>query len=145
MKESLKTIFNLFVYIYTAVSIGAVIDIYIFYGDISVVDGKIIMQIMMVSALSAISGGLLIPSFSGKELSRKALIMRRIGYFLLVNVIVMVSGALFDWYDPRKWQMVLGLECVIIFVFALVTMIFYLMDSKTAEKLNEKLQERMKK
>lgn len=102
------------------------------------VDPIILWQIPVVSLLCAL-GTLLYPSNRGMSRKEKGI---RIGlHYLLINVVVLGAGVLFDWYNASSLKSVLSMVITIAIVFAVVSVATWTKASKDAKRMNEKLQE----
>ena len=113
----------------------------IFWGTEAKISAMILWQVLIVSAVCSVPV-LLFAADNGKELSKRGMFVRQFLYFLVVNVVGLGLGSLFDWFEFRNVSMVLVMEAMIIAVYALVNVVSYLSDRAAAQNMNEKLQER---
>lgn len=137
----IRVMLDTFARVTTLVTFFTAIYIIIFWGADCELGVEILWQILAVSGMCAL-GVFIHPGMADKELSKWGVLLRLIGYYLYINVIVLTSGIRFRWFFPSNWKMLLGMELVIFAVFMVVLLIHYLFDYKTAEKMNEKLRER---
>lgn len=142
--RKLKGCLEIFVRITTGIVFVAAVFITIFWGKDCELGVKILFQILIVGAICSL-GSLILPDWDGKEVSKKALIIRKIVYYIFVNVVVLGCGFYFEWFYFSRWEMVAGMEAAIAAVFFVVTMCCYWSDTKTAEKMNKRLMERDRK
>ena len=84
-------------------------------------------------------------SDSEKEISKQAMLIRNLLYFLFVNVVVLGCGFWFGWFYISDWRMIAGMEACIVFVYCSVVAISYYMESRVADRMNRKLKERLEK
>lgn len=140
MKELIKRILESFFVINTGVTIGAAAFITFLQKDAKLGVG-ILWQIIIVSLLTALSTVIM---HSKNELSKKQTIIRLAANYIIINVIVLCSAYIFNWFEFQEPIKVLGIIIVILFVFVFVWTITYKNDCKVAEMLNKKLNERNK-
>lgn len=98
-----------------------------------------IIGIQLIGLISAIAN---IPFLIEKEYSKVALGILNVAYFLVVNISVLVLGYLMGWFSFRIKGSLIGVEIMIIAVYALTKGIFYIIDFNSASKLTKKLKER---
>ena len=139
--KRLQDMLAMFFRITTGIIIVTALYIVMFWGKNSQIQVTILWQILMVSVFCSV-GSLLLPCDSEKEVSKRGMLVRMILYFLYVNIVVMVSGFRFEWFDTSNGKMVFVMELCIIAVFAVVTAVSHFTDYKTAEQMNRKLRER---
>ena len=143
MREKLKMLFDVFVKITLGVVFASAVFVSVFFGLEEQVNVKLLWQILIVSAVCSIP--ILMFSTDGeKEISKKGMFVRRLFYFLFVNITVLGLGNLFEWFSFQNPHMVLLMEILIIIVYAVVSTVCYLNDRATAQNMNERLQ-KMKK
>lgn len=139
--KRLQQMMDMFFRITTGVLFVTAVYITVFWGFEEAIDVRCFWQILCVSALCAL-GALILICDGGKEISKTAMLVRTVAYFLLVNAIVLFCGFQFEWFYPDNWKMILGMELCIIGVFIVVTAAGYFAEYKIAAKMNEKLKER---
>lgn len=71
-------------------------------------------------------------------------VVRKMVHYVLVNLIVLASGALFDWYDPKNAGSVIAMVVTIAVIFVLVSGIAWSRSARDAKQMNERLKEYMK-
>ena len=84
----------------------------------------------------------LIPFYSQKERSKKALFILQIIYFLEINITSLIIGFWREWFSTQNIISVIFYEAVIIFVYTVVMIVSYKMDDSKAKEMNEKLKAR---
>ncbi|MBQ7942517.1 MAG: DUF3021 family protein [Lachnospiraceae bacterium] len=102
---------------------------------------EILWQILLVSFVCSLSE-LFFGMPEGKEYSKRQWIVRWVLCYIYVNVVVLGCGFYFGWYLPDSMPMVVGMLLCIAAVYSFVYGVIYFMDVKTAEQMNQKLQER---
>lgn len=139
----LKTILKKMLYLYFVIYTGSMFATFFFcmafYPDATF---KISYFAWMM--LLALLGDLpMLVFYSKKEPSRRSSMIRNMIHFLLLEVVLMTAAYKMELYDgiyEGIWFVV-----TIFLVYLLVWRIEYLMDMKTAEKLNRSLLERRKR
>ncbi|MDD4074789.1 MAG: DUF3021 family protein [Eubacteriales bacterium] len=136
-----KQYFTVFPLVMTCISLGAAAYIELFWHTDTSSGASLIWQLALCSFLCAFT------SFcgntrDGRELSKRALLIRMVLCFLYVNAVVMGCGFAFDWFHAEDWRMLLGMELTICAVFAAVTAILYCHAKRDAARVNEKLKGR---
>lgn len=141
--KRLQSMLDIFVRVTAAVTCITAVYIGIFWGVETRLTVNILWQILSVSAFSTL-GSLLLPCGTGREISKKSMLLRMVVYYIFVNAVVLVCGFTYEWFYLSSWRMVLGMEVCIILVFAAVTGASYFSEYKTAEQMNQRLRERGK-
>lgn len=141
MLKRLKSMFALFDKIVVGILFVTAIYIPIFYGWNTVLYPNILWHILLLSVICML-GSVLLPLEGEKEVSRNSLLLRNILYFIYINVVVLCFGVAVDWFSFRNWRQLLGMLAAIAFVYAAVMVISYWLESREAERLNQKLKER---
>ncbi len=119
----------------------AAVFISVFYGWDTNLNVNILWQILFLSAVCAL-GSMMLPLEDEKEVSRIAMLVCTIIYFIYINAVVLGFGFWFEWFTfDNGWQ-VLGMELAILFVFIAVLLIFYYSQWLEARRMNEKLKKR---
>lgn len=132
-----------FTHITTLVVLATAIYIAVFWGKIEV-ESYILWQILGVSFICS-----LVALFKEKEdASKKQTILLLILRYLYVNIVVLTSGFLFEWFYFDNVFMVIGMLIMIAVVYLVISVWIYYKEKATADKmtvmLTEKLQERQK-
>ncbi len=125
MLKRLKFMFSLFDKIVVGILFVTAIYIPVFYGWNTVLYPEILW-----------------PLEGEKEVSRNSLLFRNILYFIYINVVVLCFGVFVEWFSFRNWRQLLGMLAAISFVYAAVMIILYWLESREAERINQKLKER---
>ena len=87
-------------------------------------------------------GSLLLPADGEQEVSKKSMLARIVGYYVYVNVIVLLCGFLFGWFSFGNWKQVLGMVMAIAFVYLAVGVLSSWLEYREAERMNRKLEGR---
>ncbi|MCM1106644.1 MAG: DUF3021 domain-containing protein [Blautia sp.] len=98
----------------------------------------VIWQILGVSFLCAATT--LVYSFEQVR-KRGVLRLQIMFHYLIINVVVLGSGFLFDWYDVKSPLSVLAMVILIAVIYALVTFLLRKKASEEARKMNARLLE----
>lgn len=141
--KRLESMVSVFEKVTAGILFVAAVFISVFYGWDIELSVSILWQILFLSAVCAL-GSIILPleGEKEKEVSRTAMLVRTILYFIYVNVVVLGFGFLFQWFTfDNGWQ-VLGMELAILFVFVAVALIFYWSQCLEARRMNEKLKKR---
>ena len=133
MKEILQTFFI----INTGIMIGAA-GFITFVQKGAELGVEILWQIIMVSLISAFAGIIL---YSRNELSKKQILIRTVSHYIAINIIVLACAYLFNWLDDVETIKVLSLIVCIFLVYIFVCISTYANDTKTAKRLNQKIEE----
>ena len=62
-------------------------------------------------------------------------------HYILINVIVLVFGRRFNWYQPTHLRSILSMLITIAVIFAIVSLMSWNRSAKDAKKLNERLEQ----
>ncbi len=112
----------------------------VFQGVNSIIETKVLWQILLVSFLCAQSYWFF---YSIKpELGKGEFRIRWILCFIYVNAVVLGLGYCFTWFLPSSLPMVIGMEVAIVVAFVVISGCVFLMDLKTTDEINKKLKER---
>lgn len=139
--KRLESMLVLFEKITVGIVFVTAIYIPVFYGWDDEIYADILWQILFLSAVCAL-GSIILPLEGEKELSRKALLIRIILYYIYVNAVVLGLGFLYRWFTFRNGLQVLGMELAIAFVFGMIWLIVYWSQCQEAKRMNQKLKER---
>ena len=78
-------------------------------------------------------------------MSKKYMLARIVGYYVYVNVIVLLCGFLFGWFSFGNWKQVLGMVMAIAFVYLAVGVLSSWLEYREAERMNRKLEGRKRR
>lgn len=93
--------------------------------------------------LMAVAGDLPFLLFlSGKELSKKQMLVRRIIHFIVLLAILLYLAIRWNWVNPKNIEEIAIFLLTILLVYAAVSFVSRYRDKKLTEKLNERLRER---
>lgn len=134
MKEYIKNTLYAFCFINTGSMLGSALFISIFYGG-QIKYNNLLWQIASVSLLIAIINTIL---FSKDQLNKKEFVVRGILHYILINVVIIGGGYIFEWTNNSINQ-IIGLILVILCVYTFIFLVTYRSDKDAAEKLNEKI------
>lgn len=135
MKKTLQLLWNTFCMICTCILIAVAVFTTLVDPADSITP-NILWQILLVSLLCALST--LLYRYSNTN-NRKELIIRIGFHYLLINVIVLASGALFEWYRPSNLGSLLTMLAAIAIIFVAISIISWYRSTRDAKILNEKL------
>ena len=105
------------------------------------IEAVILWQIPAVAALISLTT-LIYPW--DKPLKKAETTMRKVFHYIMVNVIVLGAGFVFEWYDPKSIGSVTAMLVTIAVIFAVVSGISWGRSARDAKRMNERLQEYMK-
>ena len=140
MFEKVKNLANIFSKITVCVLFASAVYISALWGLDAQISVRILWQIIIVSAVCAVPI-LMYPTKNEKELSKKGMIVRKIIYFVYVNIAVLGLGRAFGWFYFEKPEMVVFMEGLIIGVYVIVNLVVYMNDRIAADSMNRKLSE----
>lgn len=140
--ERIKHMVKFFAIINTFVVMATAIYITVFWGTGEILGVQLLWQILTTSLLCAASS-LVMPQ--GRELSKKKHILLTAAEYIYVNLVVLGSGFLYDWFHIEDIGMVAGMFVLIAVVFVLVSLCLFLYDIPMTKKMNQKLQELQQK
>jgi len=135
--ETMKYFFMITVLILVASSVY----VSVFYGFDASVQVVFLWQIMLAAFLSSLSR-LLFYTRHNRTMGKAEYWIRWIFCYGYVNVVNLGLGFLFGWFDISNLPMVAGMLLCILLVYLTVAIVVYLVDSRTTEEINQKLQER---
>ena len=137
MRKYIKEILQMFFVINTGVTIAAATFI-TFLENQAQLNVKILWQIIIVSFVTALSCIIL---YSKNELNKKQFLIRVVINYITINIIVIVCGYLFNWIKTGDIIELLSLIVSIFLVYIFVWVISYKNDTKTAKRINQKIEE----
>ena len=144
MKKRLEAMVSLYVKIATGILFVTAVYISVFYGWKEELQVKILWQILGLAGICTL-GSLILPVDGGEEVSKKSMLARIVGYYVYVNVIVLLCGFLFGWFSFRNWKQVLGMVMAIAFVYLAVGVLSSWLEYREAERMNRKLEGRKRR
>lgn len=131
--------------IYAMVMAGVTLATAVFTTMISPVervDSALLWQMMLVSGVCTLTS-LIYPG--NREMGKVEAIVKTVIQYVLVNVIVFGSGALFDWYNPSKFYSIASMVLMIAVIFGVITAGSWKRAALDAARMNERLAEYQKK
>lgn len=134
----LKTMFRSFFIIVTGIIASMYVFCLIFYPDASFslhdIGGILVMA--FVSDLPYLL------FYSGKELSKKQMYIRKLIHLPVLLTVVLYFACLWDWISLNHTREVLTFVLLFLFVYIMVFLTCKYQDQKLADKLNHRLRER---
>ncbi len=140
--NKIKEILNTFAYVTTAVVFGTAVFINIFWKNTEL-SVTILWEILFVSLLCSF-GNLFYyckNSESKETLTKQQLVIRMVLHYFYINVIVIGSGLVFDWFYWYRIDMMGAMVVIILVIFVSIWFINLQRDKKLAIQLNERLKE----
>lgn len=131
----LNSIFQVFIYVIAANTVGAAICTALFSRG-STMSFVFLWQIILLAAVCAI-GNILF--YSKRELSKERYVIRYIFHYLYISVIILGGAHVFNWVTLGFRLDNLIFCLIILFDFCIINYFMYHKDSKTAEDMNRKL------
>ncbi len=132
-------------HVFSMVLTGVVIAVAVFITVINPTDtvtSALFWQMPLVSAVCTLIS-LIYPW--DREMGKTELIIKTVIHYILVNVIVLGSGALFYWYNPSQFRNIAAMVLAIAVIFGGINAFSWKRASSVAARLNEKLEEYHKK
>lgn len=130
--------------IFSMVTTGVVFAVAVFTTVINpteTVDSELFWQIPLVSALCTMAS-LIYPW--DREMGKRELIAKVLIHYILVNAVVLGSGAFFNWYNPSQFRNIGTMVLVIAIIFGVVSAISWRRSAADAARMNEKLEKYQK-
>lgn len=132
-------------HIFSIVMTGVVLTVTVFITIINptaTVESALLWQMILVSGLCTLTS-LIYPW--NREMGKVEAIVKTIIQYVLVNVIVLGSGILFNWYNPSQFHSIAVMVLSIAIIFGIVTTRSWKRASVEAARMNERLEEYQKK
>ena len=132
-------------HVFSMVLTGVVIAVAVFITVINPTDtvtSALFWQMPVVSAVCTLIS-FIYPW--DREMGKTELIIKTVIHYILVNVIVLGSGALFYWYNPSQFRNIAAMVLAIAVIFGGINAFSWKRASSVAARLNEKLEEYHKK
>ena len=79
---------------------------------------------------------------SGKELTKKQMLVRKAIHFVVLSTILLYLAARWDWVDMKDGREIAVFLLTILLVYAAVSFVVRYRDKKLTDRLNERLKER---
>lgn len=137
MREYIKEMLQIFFVINTGITMGAATFITFLQKDAKL-GVEILWQIIIVSLIAAFASIIL---HSKNELSKKGILIREVIHYIAINIVVLGCAYLFNWIESGDIFKVLSLIVCIFLVYIFVWIATYANDTKTAKRLNQKIEE----
>lgn len=132
--------------IYTMVLTGVVFATAIFttlISPIERVESALLWQMVVVSGLCTLMSQIIYPW--NRAMGKAELVVKTLIHYALINVVVLGSGALFEWYNPSRFGSVASMVLAIAIIFWTITVISWRKGKKEAAEMNRRLEEYQKK
>lgn len=139
--ELFKETMKYFLMITVLILVASSVYVSVFYGFDASVQVCFLWQIMLAAFLSSFSR-LMFYTKNNRSLGKTEYWFRWFLCYAYVNVVNLGLGFFFGWFEISNLPMVAGMLLSILLVFLAVAVIIYMVDSKTSEEINQKLQER---
>jgi len=128
----LKSVLQTFIYVTAGITISAAIFTSLFVQGF-VLSSDLLWQIIGMAAVCA-TGNFVY--YSKKELSKRQMAFRIICHYLYINLLVFVGAFLWEWIRPGILREVLVMLLLIAVVYAIVTIVSFQKEERTAKDLN---------
>lgn len=79
-----------------------------------------------------------------RPLGKREMAVRTVIHYVLINVIVLGAGIVFEWYDPKNVRNVISMVASIVIIYAVVYGISWGRSARDAKQMNERLKEYVK-
>ena len=139
MKEEINILISIFTRVVSAIFVFTSIYLACFVG-LSAKFG--LLDIIFILLIGLISAVCYIPMLGDKTFSKAKMLAMQIGYFLVINTVVLVTGYFLTWFCFEDKISFIAFEGVIVAVYLIVMLIFYKLDSGAADRMNKKLHDR---
>ncbi|MDF2943136.1 MAG: hypothetical protein K0S01_1994 [Herbinix sp.] len=130
--DIIKKVFLTFIYVIAGITISAAIFITLFVQGF-VLSGNLLWQIIGMAAICSMGNFIY---YSKRELSKPKMIIRIICHYLYINVIVLGGAIYWKWLQPEFVWQVIAMLILIIMVYAVVTIVSFRREARTAQVLN---------
>ncbi len=145
MDEYMRRLKHLF-QTYTMVMTGVVFATALFttvINPVELVESALLWQMAVISGLCTLMSQIVFPWERG--MGRVEAIVRTLIHYILINVVVLGSGAWFEWYNPSRFGSVVSMILAIAVIFGGVTAISWKKGKWEAAEMNRRLEEYQKK
>ena len=107
--------------------------------DVSYIPLRDILYIILIGVISGLA---FMIYFIPKNPGKKMMFFLEVIYFLIINVSVMFFAAKLNWINIISKASIIVMELLIIIIYAIVKALFFFLDYKEANKMNDLLQKR---
>ena len=140
IKQRLLMVMDTFFKVTTGIVFVSMIYITFFWGaDANMPIATFLQQILITAALCSIMNFFLDYE---RAVSKRGMLLYIMGHYIYENIVVLGCGIWFEWFYLSDWKMLLGMVIAIAVVFWGIIALCFTVDYKTAQKMNEKLNER---
>lgn len=140
LRRKMGFLLNIFSMI-TSCMVMAVAFFVTVFNPVERIEAVILWQIPAVAALISLIS-LIYPW--DRPLTKAGIAVRIIIHYVLVNIVVLGAGYLFDWYNPQSGESVAVMVVTIAVIFAIISGISWGRSVRDAKRMNERLQDYMK-
>lgn len=141
MMSRLRALFHIYAMVMAGVTLATAVFTTMI-NPVEKVEAALLWQMMLVSGVCALTA-LIYPW--NREMSKTEAIVKTVIQYVLVNVIVLGSGALFEWYNPSNFFSIAAMVLAIAVIFGAVTTGSWKRASLDAARMNERLEEYQKR
>ena len=139
MKEEINILISIFTRVVTAIFVFTTIYLACFVG-LSAKFG--LLDIIFILLIGLISAVCYMPMLGDKNFSKAKMLAMQIGYFLVINTVVLVTGYFLTWFCFEDKISFIAFEGVIVAVYLIVMFVSYKVDSGAADRMNKRLHDR---
>ena len=97
------------------------------------------LDVLVILALAFACAVLYVFLIYDRNFSKKGMFLIQIVYFVIINMMVLVTGNFLKWFSFCHINTFCAFESVIIVAYFITVIFSYKTDSDTAKKMNEKL------
>lgn len=134
MRRIKSIFFDIFTKVVTFTLMGSTAYLMIFFPQVSLTI-DFMWQLMFCSALTCLG------SLIYAEDSTKVTLIKILIHYIYVNVVVVVCGLCFDWFNPGAMSQIIAMLVLIAAVFLIVSAVTWRRAIQDARQLNDKLME----
>ncbi len=137
MRKRLYSLLDIFSRVMTGVTLAVALFTTV-VNPTEMVETALFWQIPAVSGLCTLTA-LIYPW--NREMGKKEAVLKTLIHYVLINAIVLGSGALFYWYDASRLRSVISMVALIAAIFWTITISSWKKAALEAARMNEKLAE----
>lgn len=135
--KRLRFLFQIYAMVMTSVTFAVAVFTTII-SPAEMIETKLLWQMILVSGLCTLTS-LIYPW--NREMGKVEMIVKTVIHYILINVIVLGSGALFYWYDPTQIYSIMTMVFTIAVIFGSITAGSWKKAALDAARMNERLEE----
>jgi len=107
-------------------------------NPVEMIESAVLWQMLLVSGLCTMTS-LIYPW--NREMGKVETIVRTLVQYVLINVIVLGSGALFYWYNPARFRSIAAMVLTIAIIFGVISVSSWRRAAADAARMNDRLEE----